>query len=98
MDIRPGAGDACRVVYDLRRTPQGMLQPFIDEFDSELRQAFQEVVGFSVSDTQWDQACLGIKFSGLGLCRAGDIAEAAYIASRSSAFDACCALDGKQMG
>eukprot|EP00973_Karenia_brevis_P092134 12410914-Karenia_brevis.AAC.1 len=39
-----GAGDACRVVYYLRTTPRDMIEPFINEFDSELRSTFGKVV------------------------------------------------------
>ena len=72
-----GAGDACRVVYYLRTTPLDMIRPFVERFDKELSEAFEEVVGFSVSDKQWDQATLGVKSSGLGLCCAADVADAA---------------------
>ena len=41
-----GAGDACRVVYYLRTTPLDMMKPFVDQFDCELRVAFEEIVGF----------------------------------------------------
>ena len=82
-----------RVVYYLRTTPVDMLRPFIDEFDDELRAAFEQVVGFSMSETQWDQASLGVKQCGIGLCRASDIADAAYSASRAEAFEDYKSLD-----
>lgn len=92
-----GAGDACRVVYYLRTTPADMIRPFIEEFDQGLRAAFEEVVGFRVSDRQWDQAALGTKSSGIGLCRAADIADAAYLASRAGAYEECRGLDGRHV-
>eukprot|EP00973_Karenia_brevis_P014662 2000509-Karenia_brevis.AAC.1 len=76
-----GAGDACRVVYYLRTTPADMIRPFIQDFDRELRGAFEEVVGLALSDEQWDQSTLGIKSSGMGICSASRIADAAYLAS-----------------
>ena len=51
-----GAGDACRVVYYLRTTPLDMIKPVVDQFDCELRAAFEEIVSFCVSNKQWDQA------------------------------------------
>ena len=81
-----GAGDACRVVYYLRTTPLDMIKPFVDQFDLELRAAFEEIVGFCVSNKQWDQATLPVKSSGMGLCSASEIADAAYIASRAQAL------------
>ena len=35
--------------------------PVVHEFDSELRQTFQHVVGLVLSDEQWQQCALGIK-------------------------------------
>eukprot|EP00973_Karenia_brevis_P019599 2688776-Karenia_brevis.AAC.1 len=61
-----GAGDACRVVYYLRTTPADMIREFISEFDEELRNTFEEVVGLVLSDDQWRRATLGVKFSGVG--------------------------------
>ena len=46
-----------------------------------------------MSETQWDQASLGVKQSGIGLCCASDIADAAYLASRADAFEDCKGLD-----
>ena len=38
-----------------------------------------------------------VKQSGLGLCRAGDIADVAYLSSRAGAFDDCVALDRRHV-
>jgi hypothetical protein len=92
-----GAGDACRVVYYLRTVALDLIQEFGQEFDGELRAAFEEVVGFSLSEKQWDQAALPTKLSGMGLCRAADIADAAYLASRAGAYDDCQGLDGQHV-
>eukprot|EP00973_Karenia_brevis_P026623 3673487-Karenia_brevis.AAC.1 len=71
-----------------------MIRLFIEQFDSELRGAFEEVVGLVLSDEQWAQSTLGIKSSGMGICSAARIADAAYLASRAQAYEHCVTLDG----
>ena len=41
-----------------------MVGYFINQFDAELRQTFEDIVGFRVNDSQWDQAALGVKLGG----------------------------------
>ena len=91
------AGHGCRVVYYLRTTPRDFIEEFVKEFDDELKQTLQVVLGLPLTDEQWEQAALSVKQSGLGLCRAADIADAAYIASRNDTFDECSALDGQHV-
>eukprot|EP00973_Karenia_brevis_P046456 6442154-Karenia_brevis.AAC.1 len=74
-----------------------MIKPFIQEFDYELRQTFEEVVGLVLSEEQWSQCTLGIKNSGLGICSAARIADAAYLASRAQVYEDCQALDGSHV-
>ena len=50
-------------------------------------------MGLVLTDQQWEQASLPVKQSGLGLCRAADVADASYISSRHGAFDDCVGLD-----
>ena len=92
-----GAGDACRVVYYLRTSPLDILKPFVAEFDSELRDAVDEVLGVNLSEGQWEQATLGVKQGGMGFCKAADIADAAYLASRAGTYDDCKGLDDKHV-
>eukprot|EP00973_Karenia_brevis_P028255 3893536-Karenia_brevis.AAC.1 len=84
-----GAGDGCRVVYYLRTIPRDMIEQFVLEFDGELRRTFGEIVGLALSDEQWEQATLGVKRSGMGICSASTIADAAYLASRAQTHDDC---------
>ena len=90
------ARDSCKIVCYLRTTPQDFIQSFIREFDDELRSTFEHVLGLIVSAEQWEQA-YGVKSSGLGLCRASDVADAAYLASRYAAYDDCIALDSEHV-
>ena len=70
---------------------------FVKRFDGELRRTFESDVGFVLSDSQWEQAALPVKGSGLGLRRAADLADAAYISSRCDTFDDCLSIDGKHV-
>ena len=88
------AGHGCRVLYYLRTTPREMIADFVQEFDAELRETLEAVAGLSLDEGQWERSGMRVKQSGLGLCRAGDIADVAYLSSRAGAFDDCVALDG----
>ena len=66
-----------RVIYYLRTTPRELIPGFVAEFDGELRDALQCVLGLVLDDQQWEQASFAVKQSGLGLTRAGDVADAA---------------------
>ena len=91
------AGHGCRVIYYLRTIPREMIEEFINEFDEELRVTFQAGVGLVLDETQWEQASYKTKQSGVGLCRATDVADAAYLASRGSTFEDCQALDRRHV-
>jgi hypothetical protein len=91
------AGHGCRVVYYLRSTPTDIISDFVHQFDVELKHTFEVVMGLVVNDEQWEQASYPVKESGLGLCRAADIADAAYMASRVAGFDDCVALDRRHV-
>ena len=87
------AGHGCRVLYYLRACPRDLIAEFVQEFDDNLRGTFEAVVALATSAEQWEQAGFKVKQSGLGLARAGDTADVAYLASRDAAFDDCVALD-----
>jgi len=86
-------GHGCRVLYYLRSTPRDLIEEFVKDFDASLRSTFENVVGLATSDAQWEQAGLRVKESGLGLSRAGDLADVAYLCSRDVTFEDCQALD-----
>jgi len=91
------AGHGCRILYYLRSTPRDLIEEFIKEFDESLRYTFETVVGLVTSDEQWEQAGLRVKESGLGLSRAADLADVAYLCSRDATFDDCQALDSRHV-
>ena len=54
-------------------------------------------MGLSLSDAQWTQAGLGVRCGGLGVKHVGDLADAAYIASRAFAYEECKGLDSSHV-
>ena len=60
----------------------------------ELRQAFQFVMGSSITDLQWDQASFSVKQSGLGLCWAAMM----WISGRFQAHGDATAVEGDVIG
>ena len=53
--------------------------------------------GIVVNDMQGAQASYPVKESGVGLCRADDIANTAYMASRAGGVDDYVALDARHV-
>ena len=51
----------------------------------------------SLSDAHWKQSGLGVRCGGLGIKQAEDLADAAYIASRSLAYEECQGLDSNHV-
>eukprot|EP00973_Karenia_brevis_P027960 3850781-Karenia_brevis.AAC.1 len=74
-----------------------MIEHFLLEFDGELRKTLGDIIGLVLSDDQWEQATLGIKRSGLGVCSASNIADAAYLASRAQTHEDCKGLDSQHV-
>ena len=91
------AGHGCRVLYYLRTTPRDLIPHFVQCFDEEMRGALEDILGLVLDDAQWEQASLPTRSSGLGLCRASDVADIAYIASRHTTFADCRALDASHV-
>ena len=74
-----------------------MVGYFINQFDAEFRQTFEDIVGFRVNESQWDQAALGVKVGGMGITRGNDIADAAYLASRVATHEDCGRMDAQHV-
>ena len=51
------------------------------KFDSVQRATFEGILGVLLSDTSWDQACLPINKTGVGIRRSADQVQAAYVGS-----------------
>ena len=91
------AGNACRVLYYVRCCPTDMVGYLVDQFDLDLKQTFEDIVGFRVNDSQWDQAALGVKMGCMGITRGSDIADAAYLASWAATYEDCISMDEKHV-
>ena len=73
-----------RLDYIIRTTPAASCAISLKRFDDCVRSAYENIVGFSVSDPQWDQACLPTKHGGAGLRSVSKSSAAAYYSSRGA--------------
>ena len=83
----------CKVLHSMRRTPPGLQQDALNQFDSDVRMTFCNMTGLMPSDTEWLQATRGLHQAGLGLRSASVHAPAAYLSSRGASADLARALD-----
>ena len=78
--------------YITRTTPAFLCHLALDTFDLAVRCAFEGVVGFGTSNSQWRQSVLAGRYSGLGMRSSTFHADAAYVASRAAVHDLCRAI------
>ena len=81
-----------RMDYTIRTTPAASCAGALKRFDDCVRAAYENIVGFSVSDPQWDQACLPTKHGGKGFRSVSKSADAAYYSSRGATWERCEAI------
>lgn len=74
---------APKVMHLLRCSPS-VSHPALLEFDGLLRTAIEQLTNSSLTDMQWLQASLPIRFGGLGVRRVSSLANPAFIASAAS--------------
>ena len=68
------------MVYFLRcNSPSDESNKILRKFDSVQRATFEGILGVLLSDTSWDQACLPINKTGVGIRRSADQVQAAYV-------------------
>ena len=73
---------APKVVYSLRcNSPSDESSKIFRKFDSVQRATFEGILGVLLSDTSWDQACLPVNETGVGIGRSADRVQAAYVGS-----------------
>jgi len=77
---------APRVQHLLRCSPS-VDNPSLDVFDSHLRSALCRIANVDISDMEWTQASLPIRYSGLGIRKVHSHALSAYLASAASTSD-----------
>ena len=71
-----------KMVYSFRCTSSSdESNKILRKFDSVQRATFESIFGVLLSDTSWDQACLPINKTGVGLRRSADHVQAAYVGS-----------------
>ena len=70
------------MVYSLRcNSPSDESNKILRKFDSVQRATFEGILGVLLSDISWDQACLPINKTGVGIRRSADQVQAAYVGS-----------------
>ena len=75
----PGAP---KIVYSLQcNSPSDESNKILRKFDSVQRATFEGILGVLLSDTSWDQACLPINKTGVGIRRSAYQVQVAYIGS-----------------
>ena len=71
-----------KMVYSLRcNSPSDEPNKILQKFDSVQRASFEGILGVLLSDTPWDQACLPINKTGVGIKRSADQVQTAYVGS-----------------
>ena len=73
---------APKMVYSLRcNSPSDESSKILRKFDSVQRATFEGIRGVLLSNTSWDQACLPISKTGVGVRRSADQVQASYVGS-----------------
>jgi hypothetical protein len=67
--------------FALRTCPTELIMQAIARFDCILRETTSELLGVQLTEDQFDQAALPIRYGGLGLSRAIDVAAISFISS-----------------
>ena len=67
--------------FALRSAPPSQISPAVRDFDNMMEEVFLNRLGLSLTPQQLAQLHLPIAMGGLGLLRADDVAESAYIGS-----------------
>ena len=70
-----------RATHFMRTTPLVKWKLQAEQFDQEIWDAAQHILGLTMSEQSWRQACLTPRLGGLGLRRIVDHAEIAFSAS-----------------
>jgi len=71
---------APRVQFTLRSAPC-VGHPHLQSFDNLLRTAASKICNVTLSDDQWQQASLPVRYGGLGIRRVSSLAPSAFLAS-----------------
>eukprot|EP00731_Ephydatia_muelleri_P031031 Em0022g545a len=77
-------GSFCRLAHIARSTPPSLSSDPLQIFDMAVKECFATCSALDLTEHAWQQAQLGLRYGGLGLCSLALHACAAYIASISS--------------
>jgi Reverse transcriptase (RNA-dependent DNA polymerase) len=84
-----------KINHLLRTCPPDLLQDALDRFDEHFQNMVAEILRVScLSEDQWEQASLPVKFAGLGVNQTKVIAGSAYVGSCALTCDLVAALLG----
>ena len=84
-----------KLSYAMRVTPPDAHTAALQEFDSRVRAALEQIGELQLGETAWRQASLRTAMGGLGLRSTALHATSAYVASVSSSTAACIALSSQ---
>jgi hypothetical protein len=78
-----------KATHFMRTTPLAKWKKEAEEFDQQIWDAAQNILGWTMPEQIWKQACLTPRLGGLGLRRVVDHAEIAFSASWNEAQGTC---------
>lgn len=73
-----------RLTYFLRCAPT-FGNPLLNQYDELLRSIFRKALNLDLDDSQWDQATLPVRFGGIGIRKATEVALPAFLSSCTAA-------------
>ena len=78
-----------KILYSLRTSPCFSCTSYLEAYDEVLRNALSTItnITFDVNDSCWTQASLPVKFGGLGIRSAVQLAPSAFLASAAGSSD-----------
>src|SRR6476619_3628453 len=79
------------MMYNLLCTYSGD-HPYLPVIDAMLRDLVCQILNVNLSDLQWDQASLPVKWGGLGIRKATHVASSAFLASAAKVVDLVSAI------
>ena len=87
-----------RMDYVIRTTPAASCGQALDKFDAAVRQAYETIIGHSVTKSEWEHACLRSRTGGVGMRSVCKSADAAYYSSRAATWERCEAVYASYAG
>jgi hypothetical protein len=70
-----------KFIFLLRTTPFWKFSSYVNSIDSSLKSCLKRIFNLRLTDLQWRQSTLPIRFGGLGIRRISDICLPAFLSS-----------------